>query len=177
MRALGKADVEHKRVLEVGSYDVNGSLRPYIQSLGPGSYVGVDIQHGPGVDEICDAVDLITRFGENTLDVVICTESLEHMHDWRRAISNMKRLLRPGGKLLITTVSKGFPYHEYPADYWRFEPYDMCKIFADMRLNRLETAPAHRGDSVFVLATKPENFAEILLGDYDVYAVSPEMDT
>lgn len=171
MRALGPADVENKRVLEVGSYDVNGSLRPYVESLRPSSYLGVDIQPGPRVDEICNVYDLETRFGANAFDVVICTESLEHMEDWRRAISNMKRVLKPNGKLLLTTVGKGFPYHAHPEDYWRFEPDDMRHIFSDMQIDRLETAPVA---SVFILATKPENFQEISLADYHVSAIAPE---
>ena len=174
MRALGRAEVEGKTVLEVGSYDVNGSLRPYLESLHPTSYLGVDIQPGPMVDEICNVNDLVTRFGVSAFDVVVCTESLEHMADWRRAISEMKRVLKPGGKLLVTTVGIGFPYHPHPEDYWRFEPADMRQIFSDCRIDLLETAPAaFAAFSVFVLATKPENFQEVSLDDCHVFAITP----
>lgn len=174
MRALGPGEVVNQRVLEVGAYDVNGSLRPYVESLRPSSYLGVDLVPGPQVDQVCSVYDLVTRFGAEAFDVVICTESLEHMEDWRRAISNMKRVLKPGGKLLVTTVGKGFPYHAHPGDYWRFEPEDMQRIFADFQLDLLETAPAAiDSHSVFVSATKPKNFREVALDGYQVSAVTP----
>src|SRR4026209_2299794 len=47
---LTKDDIEGKRVLEVGSFNVNGSLRTIVETLRPQQYVGVDFQEGPGVD-------------------------------------------------------------------------------------------------------------------------------
>ena len=43
-------------MLEVGSLNVNGSIRPMIESRGPRSYLGVDVLDGPGVDRVVDAV-------------------------------------------------------------------------------------------------------------------------
>ena len=42
------------RVLEVGAYNVNGSVRPYVETLIPQCYVGVDITEGPGVYVVAD---------------------------------------------------------------------------------------------------------------------------
>src|SRR5262245_27728467 len=102
-RNIHSSDVKEKDVLEVGSRDINGSLRPYIASLGPRSYVGVDSERGPGVDEVCPAEQLIHRFGSESFDLVISTEMLEHVRDWRAVVSNLKRTVRPGGTLLFTT--------------------------------------------------------------------------
>ena len=60
-RVLQPADVAGREVLEVGAFDVNGSIRPFVESLQPGRYVGVDIAPGPGVDEVVDASELIER--------------------------------------------------------------------------------------------------------------------
>jgi SAM-dependent methyltransferase len=106
---LTKAMIAGRDVLEVGATDVNGSLRPFVESLGPGRYVGVDIAPGPRVDEVVDASKLVERFGADAFDVVLTTEMVEHVRDWRTVVRNLKRVVRPGGLLLVTTRSLGFP--------------------------------------------------------------------
>src|SRR5512133_1128292 len=76
---LTSGDVRGKSVLEVGSQNVNGSLRSYVEGLGPSRYFGVDMTPGDGVDEVCSAEKLIERFGVDAFDVVISTEMLEHV--------------------------------------------------------------------------------------------------
>jgi 2-polyprenyl-3-methyl-5-hydroxy-6-metoxy-1,4-benzoquinol methylase len=95
--------------LEVGARDVNGSVRPLVEAHLPASYIGLDIEVAPRVDEVLDARHLIRRFGRDSLDAVISTELLEQVRDWRATATNMKAVLKPGGLLLITTQSRGFP--------------------------------------------------------------------
>ncbi|MEP6848114.1 MAG: class I SAM-dependent methyltransferase [Acidobacteriota bacterium] len=169
-RNLVTGDVEGKRVVEVGSRDVNGTFRQLVAPLNPAEYVGVDIESGPGVDVICDATELLTIFGEESFDVVISTEMLEHVKDWRNVISNLKGILRPGGTMLITTRSKGFAYHAYPYDFWRFEREDMQAIFSDMKIEVLESdSPSEPG--VFVVVKKPNGFAENKLAKVALYSI------
>jgi SAM-dependent methyltransferase len=113
-RALKADDVAGKSVIEVGSYDVNGTTRPFIGALGPSEYIGVDIAAGPGVDVVCNAESLAERFGAGRFDVLITTEMLEHVRDWRTVVNNLKDVLKPGGLIVITTRSPGFPMHGYP---------------------------------------------------------------
>ncbi len=47
-----------------------------------------------GVDEVWDARYLSEKFGENSFDVVLSTEMLEYVDDWRKVITEMKRVLR-----------------------------------------------------------------------------------
>lgn len=116
------------KVLEVGSRIVNGSLREVLGQTFP-NWTGIDIMEGPGVDLLLDSTRISEYFPFASFDAVISTEMLEHCHNWRRAILEMIRVLRPGGLLLLTTRSPGFELHEYPADYWRFTPADMEAIF------------------------------------------------
>ncbi len=162
---LNKELVEGKKVLEVGSLNVNGSLREYVQSLHPISYLGVDVVPGEGVDYICPAELMVEAFGERKFDLVICTEMLEHVQDWRLAIKNLKLVCVVGGTILLTTRSKGFPKHDFPYDYWRFEPADMKEIFSDCTSVVVE--PDFTMPGVFVLATRGE-----MILDLELYGVA-----
>ncbi len=152
---LNKELIESKCVLEVGSRDVNGSVRDYIESLSPSEYIGCDIEAGGGVDEICDVENLVDKYGNNSFDVVISTEMLEHVEDWKSAINNMKDVLKVGGIIIITTRSPGFEKHENPNDYWRFTKRDMEKIFEDYLI--IECEDDKQAPGIFIHAIKSSN--------------------
>ncbi|HTK28848.1 MAG TPA: methyltransferase domain-containing protein [Vicinamibacterales bacterium] len=168
-RALTPDDVAGRDVIEVGSRNVNGSLRGDLERWGPGRYLGVDMVAGPGVDEVCDIGDLEARYGAGRFDVVVSTEVLEHVRDWRGGISNLKRILKPGGVLLVTTRSNGFPYHGYPYDFWRYEADDIRTIFSDCSIEALEPDTVSPG--IFVRARKPAAFTERPLDDIALYSI------
>ncbi len=161
--------VRGKTVIEVGSMDVNGSVRSIVEALGPARYIGVDLCEGPGVDMICAAEDLVDVFGCETFDLLISSEMLEHVREWKCVIRNFKRLLRPHGYLFATTRSKGFFYHDYPHDFWRYELEDMKDIFSDFNLLALESDPLAPG--IFMLARKPDRFIENDLAPLKLYSM------
>jgi SAM-dependent methyltransferase len=162
-------EIRARDVLEVGSRDVNGSVRSIVERYEPTSYVGVDIEAGPGVDTICDATQLVHSFGAEQFDAVISTELLEHVHDWRTVIDQMKDVLRPGGVVLITTRSKGFGLHGFPYDYWRYEPEDMERIFGDFEIESIESDI--RSPGVFVKARKPTHYSKASLDEVELYSI------
>ncbi len=168
--SLSRHDVEARRVLEVGALDVNGSVRPYIEKLEPADYVGVDLVSGSGVDAVCRAEELVSQFGEGTFDVVVATELLEHVADWRSAVHNFKSVVTPGGIVVLTTRSLGSPFHGYPDDYWRFEPNDLRVIFADCHIDRLDRDdPGDPG--VFLKVVVPPGVANLDLSGYAVHSM------
>ncbi len=167
---LAVEDVGGRRVLEVGSFDVNGSPRPLVEAHKPASYLGIDIVDGPGVDKVCPAERIVEEFGPDSFDVIISTEMMEHVGDWRAVLSSMKRSLAPHGVLVVTTRSFGFPQHDYPADYWRYELSDMRILFGDLDIERLEADdPATPG--VFIVARKPQTFDELDLTGQALYSM------
>ena len=83
------------------------------------SYTSLDIVDTPIVDIVCDAVDMPVE--DNSFDLVLCTEVLEHANDPQGIVNECYRVLKPGGTLIVT-VPTIFPQHGYPADNWRFMP-------------------------------------------------------
>jgi SAM-dependent methyltransferase len=166
-----KEEFENKRILEVGSKYVNGSVRPLIKKFfNPKEYIGVDIEKGKFVDFVCNAENLVDYFGKESFDVVITTELLEHVKDWRKVINNMKEVLKPNGYIYITTRSKGFPYHGYPYDFWRYEIEDMKEIFKDFEIIKLEKD--HEAPGVFLKARKPKDYTgSIDLSEICLYSI------
>ncbi len=167
--ALSPEEVAGRDVLEVGALNYNGSLRALLQAWTPRQYTGVDLMPGPGVDVVCPAENLTDHFGLGMFDVVVSTEMLEHVWDWRRVISNLKQILRPSGRLLITTRSRGYGYHASPHDYWRYELDDLRVLFADFTIQALQKDPLMPG--VFLKAIKPVAFKECNLEDHALYSM------
>ena len=166
---IRKEHIYGKSVIEVGSHNINGSLRSIVESFEPNNYVGVDITMGPGVDQICKAEDLIDKYGINKFDVLISTELLEHVLNWKRCIHNFKQIIKPGGILLVTTRSIGFNYHGYPYDFWRYEISDMEIIFEDFNIELLEKDPL--GAGVFLIARKPLSFIETKMTNHKLFSI------
>lgn len=156
---LQPKDVRYKTVLEVGSADVNGSVRPIIEALEPASYLGVDNAPGQRVDKVLDCGDLLATFGEGAFQVVVTTEMLEHVADWRRCVANLAGVVAEGGLLVITTRSPGFPYHAFPEDHWRFSTKVMYGILDACGLEVLECFPDDGATpGVIAKARKPEGW-------------------
>ena len=94
-------------LLEIGSLDVNGSLRDVID-VAPDEWTGIDLDDGPGVDVVASGHD----FGEDgAYATVVSSECLEHDPGWDRTLRNAVRVLRPGGLLLVTCATTGRHEH------------------------------------------------------------------
>ena len=170
LRNVDCNEFNNKRILEVGSKFVNGSVRPLIERFcHPKEYVGTDVEPGKYVDLVLPAERLIDHFGPKSFDVVISTEVLEHVFDWRLVINNMKEVLRCGGYIYITTRSHGFPHHAYPYDFWRYKPHDLIEIFRDFEIIKLEADWEAPG--VFLKAKKLVNWSPIDLDNIALYSI------
>lgn len=138
------------KIIEVGSLEVNGSVRDIVMRSEPESYIGIDFIAGKGVDITMNAEYLVPKFGANSFDTVISTEMLEHAVNWRRCVDQMKLICKK--YIVITTRSPGFGYHEYPTDEWRYTLDNMKEIFRDFKIHKLQPDP--QVDGVFLVAEK-----------------------
>lgn len=118
-----KAKSSGLNVLEFGSLDINGSVRSLFDELiaGGGSYLGIDVQEGPGVDLVADAS---VYNGDVDYDIVVCCEVFEHTALWQKIIKNAHSLLVPGGMFVATMAGEGRPPHsaidENPIRDWEY---------------------------------------------------------
>lgn len=99
--------VEGARVVEIGAYDVNGSVRSLFD--GAITYVGVDLQGGAGVDVVAYGHEFHSPTA--SFDIAISGECFEHDPYWAQTFGNMCRLVRPGGLVAFTCASRGRPEH------------------------------------------------------------------
>jgi len=125
-------------VLDVGSYDLNGSFRDLF-SHSKCKYVGLDIESGPNVDLVLNRPYDWSMLQTDYFDVVISGNVLEHVEFPWITFSEMARILKPGG-LLCVVVPNGFREHRYPVDCWRFFTDG---VIAFARMAHLEVLHAH----------------------------------
>ncbi len=97
--------------------------------------IGFDRAAGPGVDVVGDAHAL--PFPDDHFERILCTEVLEHLIDPPKAVAEMRRVLQPGGLLILTTRFV-FPIHDAPHDYWRFTRYGLEHLFRDWEIVELQ---------------------------------------
>lgn len=95
---------EDVSVLEIGSLDINGTVRDFYNTS---RYLGVDVADGPGVDMIVQGQDL--SLPANSFDVAVSAECFEHNPHWLETFINMHRM---ASKFVIfTCASDGRPEH------------------------------------------------------------------
>jgi SAM-dependent methyltransferase len=97
----------HKaNVLEVGSLDINGSVRQFFVDC---EYIGIDLGEGKGVDIVCQGQDYDEP--SDTFDTVISCECFEHNPDWVLTFVNMWRMTKPGGLIIMSCATTGRGEH------------------------------------------------------------------
>ena len=105
-------------ILEIGSSDVNGSLRDVAPAQS--RYVGIDFEAGAGVDIVTTAGAPLS-VEDASFDFALTSSVFEHDPAFWNSFVEMVRKVRPGGIVYINVPSNG-AVHRYPEDHWRFYP-------------------------------------------------------
>ncbi len=95
----------------------------------------VEVRPGTHIDIVADAHNL-SAIPNHTYEVVLFTEVLEHLHTPHLAIAELRRILKPGGLLLLTTRFI-FPLHGSPVDYYRYTKYGLRHLLQDFEIVEL----------------------------------------
>lgn len=98
-----------KTVLEIGSLDINGSVREFFEDC---RYTGIDLGPGKGVDVVADGQSFAGA--THGYDVVVSCETLEHNPYWRETLHNAVRMLKPDGLMLLSCATYGRRQHGTP---------------------------------------------------------------
>ena len=101
---------------------------------GASNYVGLDLEVSGFSGEFKHA-DLFydgttLPFPNNTFDSAIAIEVLEHVPNVEQILLELNRVLKPNGKILITTPFM-YPEHEEPYDFYRFTPSGLKNLMKD----------------------------------------------
>ena len=112
------ANAPSASILEIGSYNVNGTLKDF-QPEGS-KWLGADIESGPGVDIVIENTSALP-FEDSTFDYVVASSVFEHDPTFWSTFGEMVRVLKVGGCIYINAPSNG-AIHRYPIDAYRFYP-------------------------------------------------------
>ncbi len=144
--------------------DVCAGWEPnYYQPLFPGRVYRKQDQvqfNPPTMDYVCDAHDM-KPIKDNSFGTVLLLEALEHLQEPQIVVSEIFRILRPGGICVATTLTN-FEIHRTPYDYWRFCPDGICYLFRSF--NVLEIVLEHHRTlprGIWCVARKPDTNVEI----------------
>jgi SAM-dependent methyltransferase len=131
------------RLVDVGCGDkpYEALFRPHVTE-----YVGVEyastfegaVSARLGKADVLYAEDHLP-FADASFDTVLCNQVAEHVPDPRAFLADLTRVLRPGGKLILT-VPFSFRVHSIPHDFHRFTRFALERYAADLGLSidRLE---------------------------------------
>jgi SAM-dependent methyltransferase len=95
----------NKRVLDVGSLDINGNNRFMFTDC---EYTGLDVGEGKNVDVVCP-IHLYNPAEQ--YDVIVSTEMFEHNMYWRESLVKIIELLKDGGMFVFTCATTGRAEH------------------------------------------------------------------
>nr|DAK61502.1 MAG TPA: Methyltransferase domain [Caudoviricetes sp.] len=154
---VGKyATTDALTVIEIGSRDINGSVRVHFPSA---AWTGLDLHSGPAVDIVCDAIDYEPA---QPVDLVVCCEVFEHCESWRDLIRKSFGWLKPSGRLIVTCAGDGRePHSAIDGGPLRLEEHyaniSTDELAAAMQLagfERIETASNEHWKDTYAIAVK-----------------------
>lgn len=133
-RAGGREDRAGIRVLDVAPQDHEGAKPYFKKSL----VETLDIVPDSGATYVADLCQDNSKVIPNdTFDVVICTEVLEHTLNPFDAVHEIMRILKPGGRAYISTPYN-FRIHGPLPDCWRFTEHGLRVLFSDFSSLEIE---------------------------------------
>lgn len=139
-----KLNLKNKDILEIGiagDEKPSGSYKFFGQGNG---WTTADIESMWRPDILCD-ITKCPQIKDNTYDLVIMTQSLEHIFEYQKALSELYRITK---KYLIIDCPWMYPFHKDQIrpttnwkewdDYWRFSPTAMWRLLKEVGFKEIK---------------------------------------
>lgn len=165
------------RVLENGC-----GIGMYVEHLTPlgGKVTGLEFdserarQAAKRSSQIVNAASESLPFGSATFDLILSHEVLEHVQDDGRSVSEMMRVLKSGGRMVVFAPNRGYPFETHGI-YWAGKYHFGNKLFVNYlpKVWRDRLAPHVRAYSIRdmqrLLSPAPARILErtVIFGAYD----------
>jgi predicted SAM-dependent methyltransferase len=98
-------------------------------------YITMDVENGDGIDIIGRAE--VIPLPDNSVDSIVCTQVLEHLDMPFESVSEMYRVLRVGGHILLTAPQIN-ELHEEPNDFFRYTRFGLASMFEKVGFKTVE---------------------------------------
>ena len=150
------------RILDVGSYNVNGCYKQLLQGLDC-EYVGMDVSAGPNVDVVVKDPYNWTEFEDQSFDFVISGNAFEHIEFPWLTMQQIHNKLKPSGICCILTPFN-LKEHKYPTDCYRYYPDGMIALakYANLAVINCTTGGVPEGTDLHSWVTL-ENYDDTVL--------------
>ena len=113
---------EYLKILDIGSLDTKGDNFNYkaIFSHDGWEYIGLDFKKGHNVDLLVEDIYNLLEVPDRSCDVVISGQLFEHLQFFWITMSEIDRILKPGGLCCIIAPSNGPKHGSAKHDCYRF---------------------------------------------------------
>ena len=127
---------EKLKIINIGAGgEISYHIKKHLKNRNYIDYIEIDIDEKRNPDYVLDIQNMYL-INDEEVDVVFCLEVLEHVQNPFKAVSEIYRILKPGG-VIIGSVPFVFPIHDEPDDYFRYTKYGISYLFRDFKCLKL----------------------------------------
>lgn len=122
--------------------DIGSGNSPYRRYLNVDEYISIDKADTQAVSyhKNSNAIDADARdllLDDNYADTILLNQVLEHIYEYEKVLDEVKRVLKPEGKFIIS-VPFVYHIHAEPNDYFRFSEYGIKKLLKEKGFNIID---------------------------------------
>jgi SAM-dependent methyltransferase len=148
--------------------DAGAGRSPYRKLFDHAKYEAADFAQlsskYAALDYVCDLTAIPVE--DDRFDRIICNQVLEHLPEPGAALAELNRVLKPGGRILLTAPLY-FSEHQVPYDFYRYTRYSLRRLFehAGFQIDSIDWLEGYFGTMSYafrqMFAALPRNVREV----------------